>query len=64
MTYSFNVACTVRNEAMSEQYWRKEQDLCASCPEEQEIQLAVRVRAGQDNELSSEAACPTAAFTS
>ena len=23
------VACTVRNEAMSEQYWRKEQDLCA-----------------------------------
>ena len=24
-----DVACTVRNEAMSEQYWRKEQDLCA-----------------------------------
>ena len=23
------LTCTVRNEAMSEQYWRKEQDLCA-----------------------------------
>ena len=24
-----DVVCTIRNEAMSEQYWRKERDLCA-----------------------------------